>query len=66
MFFLLIHKKYFLFESLKTFPNYKQADNKNCRPTCIKIISKHYGKTISTQTLRDYCETNREGSNLLY
>ncbi|RVU91460.1 hypothetical protein EH230_11420 [Flavobacterium columnare] len=51
---------------MKTFPNYKQADNKNCRPTCIKIISKHYGKTISTQTLRDYCETNREGSNLLY
>lgn len=50
---------------MKTFPNYKQADNKDCGPTCIKIISKHYGKTISIQTLRDYCETNREGSNLL-
>lgn len=52
--------------NLKKFTNYIQADIKDCGPTCLKIISKHYGQTISIQTLRDYCETNREGSNLLF
>jgi len=51
---------------LKKFPNYKQADNKDCGPTCLKIISKHYGKTINIQELRDFSETTREGSNLLF
>ncbi|MFN7774610.1 peptidase domain-containing ABC transporter [Flavobacterium sp.] len=51
---------------MKKFTNYIQADIKDCGPTCLKIISKHYGQTISIQTLRDYCETNREGSNLLF
>ncbi|WP_108424690.1 peptidase domain-containing ABC transporter [Flagellimonas amoyensis] len=50
---------------LKSFPNYKQADAKDCGPTCIKIIAKHYGKTISLQQVRQLSETTREGSNLL-
>lgn len=50
---------------MKTFPNYIQADSKDCGPTCLKIIAKHYGKTINIQELRDLSETNREGSNLL-
>jgi ATP-binding cassette subfamily B protein len=51
---------------LKKFTNYKQADFKDCGPTCLKIIAKHYGKTISIQELRDNSETTREGSNLLF
>jgi ATP-binding cassette subfamily B protein len=51
---------------LKKFPNYKQADSKDCGPTCLKIIAKYYGKTINIQELRDYSETTREGSNLLF
>jgi ATP-binding cassette subfamily B protein len=51
---------------LKKFPNYKQADSKDCGPTCLKIIAKHYGKTINIQELRDFSETTREGSNLLF
>lgn len=51
---------------MKKFPNYKQADFKDCGPTCIKIIAKHYGKTIKIQELRDFSETTREGSNLLF
>jgi ATP-binding cassette subfamily B protein len=51
---------------LKKFPNYIQADSKDCGPTCLKIIAKHYGKTINIQELRDYSETTREGSNLLF
>jgi ATP-binding cassette subfamily B protein len=50
---------------LKKFSNYIQADSKDCGPTCLKIIAKHYGKTINIQDLRDYSETTREGSNLL-
>tara|TARA_R110002012_G_scaffold309625_1_gene516757 strand:- start:1718 stop:3910 length:2193 start_codon:yes stop_codon:yes gene_type:complete len=47
------------------FPNYKQTEEKDCGPTCLKIISKHYGKTISTKELRDLSETTRLGSSLL-
>jgi len=51
---------------LKKFAHYKQADNKDCGPTCLKIIAKYYGKTVSIQELRDISETTREGSNLLF
>ncbi|MEQ5791345.1 peptidase domain-containing ABC transporter [Muricauda sp. NFXS6] len=50
---------------LKAFPNYKQADAKDCGPTCLKIIAKHYGNTISLQQVRQLSETTREGSSLL-
>jgi ATP-binding cassette, subfamily B, bacterial len=50
---------------LKNFPNYIQADFKDCGPTCLKIIAKHYGKILNIQKLRDYSETTRDGSNLL-
>ncbi len=50
---------------MKKFPNYIQADFKDCGPTCLKIIAKHYGKILNIQKLRDYSETTRDGSNLL-
>ncbi|WP_166920154.1 peptidase domain-containing ABC transporter [Flavobacterium poyangense] len=50
---------------LNKFPNFIQADSKDCGPTCLKIISKYYGKNVNIQELRDYSETTREGSNLL-
>lgn len=50
---------------INKFPNYKQTEAKDCGPTCIKIIAKHYGKLINTQQLRDLSETTREGSSLL-
>lgn len=51
---------------MKKFPNYIQADSKDCGPTCLKIVSKYYGKTINIQELRNLSETTREGSNLLF
>jgi ATP-binding cassette, subfamily B, bacterial len=51
---------------LKKFPTYIQADAKDCGPTCLKIVAKHYGKTMNIQELRDFSETTREGSNLLF
>ena len=51
---------------MKSFPTYKQADAKDCGPTCLKIVSKHYGQVLDIQTLRNFSETTREGSNLLF
>jgi ATP-binding cassette subfamily B protein len=50
---------------MKDFPFYIQSDIKDCGPTCLKIIAKHYGKILNIQTLRKLSETTREGSNLL-
>lgn len=49
----------------KIFPFYKQPDSKDCGPTCLRIIAKHYGKLISLAEIRELSETTREGSNLL-
>ncbi len=47
------------------FPFFKQPDINDCGPTCIKIISKFYGKDISVQKIRSLSESTRAGSNLL-
>lgn len=47
------------------FPFYRQYDSKDCGPTCLKIIAKYYGRTISLQQLRSLSETLRTGSSLL-
>lgn len=50
---------------MKKFPHYTQTEAKDCGPTCIKMIARHFGKTINTQQLRVISETTREGSSLL-
>ncbi len=47
------------------FPHFKQPDAKDCGPTCIKIISKHFGRLLSIQELRILSETTRNGSSIL-
>ncbi len=47
------------------FPHYRQYDNKDCGPTCLKIIAKYYKKTISLEQLRDLTETTRAGTSLM-
>lgn len=49
----------------KSFPFYKQPDEKDCGPTCLRIIAKYYKKIIPLQTIRQLSETTREGSSLL-
>lgn len=49
----------------KKFPFYKQPDAKDCGPTCLKILSKYFGKTVSVAELRELSETTREGSTML-
>ena len=50
---------------IKNFPFYFQPDAKDCGPTCLRIVSKFYGKTIPLQEIRNLSETTREGSSLL-
>lgn len=47
------------------FPVFRQSDDKDCGPSCLKIIAKYYKKTISLQYLRAVSETTRSGSSLL-
>ena len=49
----------------KKFPFYKQTEAKDCGPTCVKMIAKHYGQAIGTEQLRLLSETTRQGSSLL-
>ncbi len=46
------------------FPFYLQPDQMDCGPTCLRIIAKHYGRSISLEKLRKLSETTREGSSL--
>jgi ATP-binding cassette subfamily B protein len=50
---------------IKRFPHYTQSESKDCGPTCLKIVAKHYDRLLNIQTLRELSETTREGSNLL-
>lgn len=50
---------------IKKFPHCKQANHKDCGPTCLKIIAKYYKKTIFIQQLRTISETTQVGTSLL-
>ena len=47
------------------FTHYKQPDQMDCGPTCLRMVAKHYGRNFKLQTLRKLCEINREGVSLL-
>jgi ATP-binding cassette, subfamily B, bacterial len=47
-----------------SFPFYSQHDQKDCGPTCLKMIAMHYGRSISLDKLRKLSETTREGASL--
>lgn len=47
------------------FPAYRQLDSMDCGSTCLRIVSKYYGKFYSAATMRERCVTTREGVSLL-
>ncbi len=49
----------------KSFPFYKQMDEADCGPTCLRMIAKHYGKNYSQSYLRDKSYISRAGVSLL-
>ena len=47
------------------FPYFRQPDAMDCGPTCLKMIAKFYGKSISLDFLREQSHISREGVSLL-
>src|SRR5665648_446270 len=47
------------------FPFFKQLDVMDCGPTCLRMISKYYGRSYSMQHLRNLSYPSREGVSLL-
>lgn len=47
------------------FPHYQQFDAADCGPTCLRMISRFYGKVYSAEMLRNHCFITREGVSML-
>lgn len=50
---------------MKKFPIYIQPDAMDCGPSCLKMISSHYGCDFSLETLRSSTFVSRDGVSLL-
>jgi ATP-binding cassette subfamily B protein len=44
-----------------TFPFYRQIDQFDCGPACLKMISRFYGRNFSPEHLRDVCRITPDG-----
>ena len=49
---------------MNKFAFYNQPDQMDCGPTCLRMVAKHYGRSIGLDKLRKLSETTREGSSL--
>lgn len=50
---------------IKRFPHYKQQDQMDCGATCLRIIFKHFGQSVSIHKIRLLCQTTKDGVNML-
>ncbi len=50
--------------SKKKFHFYRQLDQKDCGPTCLRMIAKHFGKTFSREYLREKAYITKQGVTL--
>jgi len=50
---------------MSAFPFYQQLDAMDCGPTCLRMISRFYGKHFTLQTLRDKSYLARDGVSML-
>ena len=50
--------------SFSKFKAILQPDQVDCGATCLRMIAKYYGRSISLEKLRLLSETTREGSSL--
>ncbi len=46
---------------MNNFPSYKQLDQMDCGPTCLRIIAKYFKKNFSLQYLRSISYIDRQG-----
>lgn len=47
------------------FPFFQQLDSNDCGPSCLRMISQHYGKFYSLENLREKTNISRDGVSLL-
>ncbi len=47
------------------FPTYRQYDQMDCGPTCLRMVARHYGRSYTMEFLRRKSGINREGVSLL-
>ncbi len=50
---------------LKKFSHFRQSEQKDCGPACLKMIANFYGQNIPIEEIRELAETNRQGTSLL-
>lgn len=46
------------------FVAYQQLDQMDCGPTCLRMITKYYGRTLSIESLREQCSLTNQGVSL--
>ena len=49
---------------MKKFQHYSQLNQKDCGPTCLKMVARHHGKTMALAKITALSETTRMGSTL--
>ena len=47
------------------FPHYRQLDAMDCGPTCLRMVARHYGRSVSLEYLRTKTEYGKQGASLL-
>ena len=47
------------------FPLYKQLDAMDCGPTCLRMVAKYYGRSISLEYLRNKSQYGKAGISML-
>ncbi|MGD1847585.1 MAG: peptidase domain-containing ABC transporter [Salibacteraceae bacterium] len=50
--------------SRKQFPFYKQLDQRDCGPTCLRMVAKFHGKHLSREFLREAAGITRQGVSM--
>jgi ATP-binding cassette subfamily B protein len=50
---------------VQSFSHYKQLDQMDCGPTCLRMVAKHHGRKYTLESLRKKSGINREGVSLL-
>ncbi|HEY5462604.1 MAG TPA: peptidase domain-containing ABC transporter [Hanamia sp.] len=50
---------------IKSFPLYKQLDAMDCGPTCLRMVAKYYGRSISLDHLRNKSQYGKQGVSML-
>ncbi|WP_266366913.1 peptidase domain-containing ABC transporter [Tellurirhabdus rosea] len=50
---------------MPNFPHYRQLDQMDCGPTCLRMVAKHYGRAFTAQSLREKAQIGKDGVSLL-